>query len=101
MIDVVTLPRIVGDTARTNETADDAPVDDDQPFAAPLFYAMGPHRSLAARRAVSGVDVDVLGPQARRAVVAVAPVGQRCHGGSTVFADEALVLGGSADGSAP
>ncbi len=99
-VDVVALHWVVGDPVGTDEAADDAPVDQHEPFAAAVLDALGAHHAAAGRGPVAGVDVDVLGAQARRAVVAVAPVAERCDARTAVLACEALVLGGPADGSA-
>jgi hypothetical protein len=74
-------------------------VDQHQPFAAAVLEAFGAQHATAGRGPVAGIDVDVLGAQARRAVVAVAPVAERCDARTAVLACEALVLG-PADGSA-
>jgi hypothetical protein len=75
-------------------------VDQHETFAAAVLDALGSHHAVAGRGPVTGVDVDVLGAQARRAVVAVAPVAERGDARTAVLACEALVLGGPADGSA-
>ncbi len=60
------------------------------------------HRAPALAVPVTGpVFVDMEGPQAVRAVVAVAAIAQRPHIGPTVEADEPLVLVASADGLPP
>ena len=99
-VDVVALHRVVGDPVGAGKAAADAPVDQHEPLAAAVLDAVGAHHAPAGRGPVAGVDVDVLGAQARRAVVAVAPVAQRCHARTAVLACKALVLGGPADGSA-
>nr|BFE30977.1 hypothetical protein GCM10010200_032280 [Actinomadura rugatobispora] len=92
--------RILGDPVGPDETADDALVDQDEPLTAAVLDTLGAHHSAAARSPVTGNDVDVLGPQARRAVVAVAPTAERYDARTAVLARETLVLGGPADGSA-
>jgi len=99
-VDTVALHRVVGDPVRTDEAADDAPVDQHEPPAPAMLDALGAHQSAAGRGPVAGVDVDVLGAQARRTVVAVAAAAERCDARTAVLACEALVLGGPADGSA-
>jgi hypothetical protein len=73
-VDVVALHWVVSEPVRTDEAAHDAPVDQHEPFTAAVLGAFGAHHAPAGRGPVAGVDVDVLGVQARRAVVAVAPV---------------------------
>jgi hypothetical protein len=99
-VDVVALRGIVRDPVGPGEAAGDAPVDDYESLAAALLDPFGAHEPAAGRGPVPGLDVDVLGPHTRRAVVAVAAVTQRHHVRSAVFAGEALVLGGPGDGSA-
>jgi len=99
-VDVVALHWVVGDPVRTGEAAGHAPVDQHEPFAAAVLDTHGPHQAAAGRGPVAGADIDVLGAQARRAVVAVTPVAERCDPRTAVLACEALVLGGPADGSA-
>jgi hypothetical protein len=99
-VDVVALHWVGGDPVRTGEAADHAPVDQHEPLAAAVLDTLGAHQAAAGRGPVAGTDIDVLGAQARRAVVAVAPVAERCDARTAVLAREALVLGGPADGSA-
>jgi hypothetical protein len=75
-------------------------VDDHESLTAALFHGFGSHESTAHGGAVAGLDVDVLGPQARGTVVPVTTVGQRRDIRAAILASEALVLGGPADGSA-
>jgi hypothetical protein len=99
-VGVVAPNRVVGDPVGTDEAALYAPVNQDKPFAAAVLHALGEHDAAAGRGAVAGVDVDVLGVQARGAVVAIAPVAERWDARSAVLTREALVLGCPADGSA-
>jgi hypothetical protein len=99
-VDVVTLHWVVGDPVGTNEAAVDTPMYQHEPLAATVLDALGTHQAATAGGPVAGVNVDVLGVQARRAVVAVAPVAERHDPLTAVLADETLVLGGPADGSA-
>jgi hypothetical protein len=99
-VDVIALYWVVGDPVRTDEAADHAPVDQHKPLAAAVLGTLGAHQAAAGRGPVARADIDVLGAQARRAVVAVAPVAERRDARTAVLACEALVLGGPADGSA-
>lgn len=99
-LDVITLHRVVGDLVGPDESAGDAAVDEHETFATAMFDMLGTHHPLAGRGPVAGVDVEMLGAQARRAVVPIAPIAQRDNARPAVLAGEALVLGGSADGSA-
>lgn len=99
-LDVITLHRVVGDLVGPDESAGDAAVDEHETFATAMFDMLGTHHPLACRGPVAGVDVEMLGAQARRAVVPIAPIAQRDNARPAVLAGEALVLGGSADGSA-
>jgi hypothetical protein len=99
-VDVVALHWVVGDAVGTDEAAGDAAVDEHEPLAPAVLDPLREHQAAAGRGPVAGVDVDVLGAQARRAVVAVAPVAKRYDARTAVLAGEALVLGSPADGSA-
>ena len=99
-VDVVALDWIVGYPIGSGEAAYNALVEDYQAFARAGLDAFGPHHPSAPCRTVAGFDIHVLGPQASRAMVAVAPVAQRRHGCMAVFTRKSLVLGGPADDSA-
>jgi hypothetical protein len=99
-VDVIALLRIVGDPVAPRETAGQTPVDDRESLAAALLHAFGPHESMTHGSPVTGLNVDVLGPQAHGTVVPVTAVGQRRDIRAAILASEALILGGPADGSA-
>ena len=99
-VDVVAFRGIVRDPVGPGQAAGDAPVDNCKALAAALLNAFGPHEPVAGRRPISGLDVDMLRPQACRAMVAIAAIAQRRNLRSAVLAGEALVLGGSGDRSA-
>jgi hypothetical protein len=98
-VDGIALDGVVGDAVGPHESARGAAMDDHDSFAAAVLDLYRPHQTSASCGAIAGFDVDVLGPQASRAVVAVAPVGQR-HDRAAVLTYEALILGVPADGSA-
>lgn len=75
-------------------------MDDHEAFSATLLNTLRAHESAAGRGPVAGLDVDVLGPQACRAVVAVAAVAQRRDLPTTSLAGKALILNDPSDGSA-
>jgi hypothetical protein len=92
--------RVIGDAIGLPGTAAQAAVHDYQPLARAVLEVIGPHEPVATGRTISRSDIDVLRPQARRTVVAVAAVGERRDRVAAVLAREALILGGPADGSA-
>ena len=52
-VDVVALHWVVGDPVGTGEAADDAPVDQHEPFAAAVLDALGAHHAVAGRGPVA------------------------------------------------
>jgi hypothetical protein len=66
--------RLIGDTIGLAGTAAQAAVHDHKPLARAVLEVIGLHEPVAAGRAISRPDIDVLRPQARRTVVAVAAV---------------------------
>lgn len=99
-IDVVALDWIVGEAIGPLEPARLALVDDHESLAAPGVHTDRPHHAVTGRGPVAGPDVDMLGPQTRRAVVAVASIAERRDRCGAVVADESLILGSSIDGCA-
>jgi hypothetical protein len=97
---VIGLSGIAGDSIDAAESASQATVNDHQPFAGPVVHSLRPHQAEAVRCAIPGLEVDMLRPQAHRTMIAVTAVGQRCDRCAAVVADEALILGTPADGSA-
>ena len=75
-------------------------MNDHQPFAWPVVHSVRAHKAMAIRCTIPWPDIDVLGPQAQRTMIAVTAVGQRHHFSTAVLADKALILGSPADGSA-
>jgi hypothetical protein len=97
---VAAVSHVQGEAVSAPETALDAAMDHHQPLARSLVDGLRPHQTRAARGAIAGCQVDVLGPQARRAVVSVIPVAQRRYLRTAVLTRKTLILGGPADGSA-
>jgi hypothetical protein len=75
-VDVVALHWVVGDPVGTDEAAADASVDEHKPLAAAVLDSLREHQAAAGRGPVAGVNVDVLGAQARRAIATQATSGR-------------------------
>jgi hypothetical protein len=73
---------------------------DHQALSRPVLKMLGPHRAAAVGRPVAWCHVDVHRPQAPRAVITVAAIGDRPYCDAATRAGEFLILGGPADGSA-
>jgi hypothetical protein len=99
-VDVIRLSCITRHAIGARESASQAAVNDHQSFAGPVVHALRTHQATAIRSAILWPDIDVLRPQARRAVIAVTAISQRRHYSAAVLADEGLILGRPADGSA-
>jgi hypothetical protein len=97
---VIALARVVGDAVSPGGAAAGAAVHEHQALARAVLGPLRPHERTAVGRPVAGDIVNVPGPQALRAVIAITPVRQRYHLGTAVLAGEALILGSPADGSA-
>jgi hypothetical protein len=91
---------LIGDAIGPAVAAAHAPMHDHQPLARAVLEVIGPHKPVTVRSAISRPDIDVLRPQARRTVIAVAAVGERHDRLAAVLAREALILDSPADGSA-
>src|SRR5262249_1272674 len=98
--DVVGLSGVAGYSVGAAAPASHATVNDHQPFARPVVHSHRTHQAMAWRCAITWREVDVLGPQAQRTVVAVTAIRERRYRSAAVLADESPILGKPADASA-
>jgi hypothetical protein len=91
--DVVRLCCVASEAVNPFCCAPRAPVHDHQSLARAVIQLHRQHHAAAVRRAISGPDVDVLGPQTQRAVVPVTAIGNWLHFRTAVAAAKTLILG--------